>query len=254
MLVTGPQVTAEQRAHLVHPGPCNVGHEAGGRGKGDVDEPGRYLPGVHRLEPEPGRNRNHWQPGHLPHRHQDQVMELGGAQSGPWHAGFGHDALGGKFGPEVTKHRAINAAGDRDPVGPDDRDVHQVPHPDALCCADQVHGLVLVAFATPREVEDDLGSFHGGCDRLARGQVARHELDAFPGLAVAPGWPPYLAAGVPEPRDDEAPERAGAAGHEYSMLLIHGPADHSPRKQAWSASLTSIRGCRRPRVALVAVV
>src|SRR6266496_1283632 len=35
---------------------------------------------------------------------------------------------------------------------------------------------------------------------------AGHELDALPGRAAAPAEHPYLAAGLPQPRDQAAPE------------------------------------------------
>ncbi len=55
VLANGPQVPAEQRRHLVHPRPGHVGDQAGRRAKRKLHEPGRHLPGVDRLEPEPGR-------------------------------------------------------------------------------------------------------------------------------------------------------------------------------------------------------
>ena len=81
---------------------------------------------------------------------QDQVVELGGAQRRPGQAGVGHDLLGGKLGSEVAEHRAVDAADDRDPVGPDDRDVDQVPRPGPRRGPHQVPCLVLVALAAAR--------------------------------------------------------------------------------------------------------
>jgi hypothetical protein len=110
-------------------------------------------------------------------------VELGGAQGCPRQAGVGHDPLGGELGPEVAEHRAVDAAGEGDPVGPDDRDVHQVPDPGLRRGPHQVPGLVLVALAAAGAVDDDLGARHRGVDAVAGGEVTGHELDA--GVAVA---------------------------------------------------------------------
>jgi hypothetical protein len=56
-------------------------------------------------------------------------MELGGPQRRPAHAGAGDHLLGGPLGCEVAEHRPVDAACDRDPVGANDRDEHQVPDP-----------------------------------------------------------------------------------------------------------------------------
>ncbi len=197
MPVTGPQVSAEQLSRAVHLRPSDVGHQARWRAERQLDEPGRDLAGVDRLEPETGRERYHRQPGHLLRYHQDQVVELGGAQRRPGQAGIGHDALGRELGREVAEHGAVDAADDRDPVGADDRDVHQVPRPGPRRCPDQVPGLLLVALAAARAVHDDLDSLHRGLDPLARGQVTGHELDTLLGLAAVPAEHAYRAARRP---------------------------------------------------------
>jgi hypothetical protein len=112
---------------------------------------------------------------------------------------------------EVAEHGTVDAADDWDPVGTDDRDVHQVLRSGPRHCPDQMQDLLLVALAAARAVHDDRGPLHRGCDPLARGQVTGHDLDTRPGLAAAPAEHPYRAAGVPQPRDDEAPERTRAA-------------------------------------------
>src|SRR5215213_9954023 len=116
------------------------------------------------------------------------------------------------------------AAGDRDPVGADDRDEDQVPRPIPRRWPDQVQGLILVALGAARAVHDDLGPVHRGFDSLAGGQVTGHELDAVAGLAAAPAEHPYLAACVPQPRDDEAPERARPAGDQNQAALMITPS------------------------------
>lgn len=77
---------------------------------------------------------------------------------------------------------------------------------------DQVQGLGLVALAAAGAVDDGPGPLHRRLDPLARGQVAPHELDPVPGLVAAAAERPHGVAGVRQPRDDEAPERARAAG------------------------------------------
>jgi hypothetical protein len=127
--VGGPQVASDQLGQLVDPRSAHVSHQAGRRTQGQLHQPGRHLPGVDRLEPPAGRNRHHRQPGQLPHGQQGQVMELGGPQRRPAHAGAGDHLLGGPLGCEVAEHRPVDAACDRDPVGANDRDEHQVPDP-----------------------------------------------------------------------------------------------------------------------------
>ena len=112
------------------------------------------------------------------HGRQGQVVELGGAQRRPGQAGVGHDLLGGQLGGEVAEHGAVDGAGDRDPVGADDRDVDQVPGPGPGRRPDQVPGLDLVALGAAGAVHDDLGALDRGVDPLAGGQVAGHVLDA----------------------------------------------------------------------------
>jgi LexA-binding, inner membrane-associated putative hydrolase len=186
----------------------------------------RHLAGVDRLDPEPGRDGYDGQPGHLPRCGEDQVVELGRAQRCPRQARLGHDALGGQLGCEVAEHGAVDAADDRDSVGPDDRDVHQVPRPDPRRRPDQVQGLILVALAAARAVHDDLSPFQRGFDSLARGQVTGHVLGTLPALAAAPAEHPYPAAGVPQPRDDEAPNRARAASDKNAIAALGSRFHH----------------------------
>ena len=74
--------------------------------------------------------------------------------------------------------------------------------------------------ALPAQMHDDLGSLHRGVDPLARGQVTGHELDPSPSswlasaLAAAPAEHPDVAPGVPQPRDDQPPQGARAAGDQ----------------------------------------
>jgi hypothetical protein len=74
--------------------------------------------------------------------------------------------------------------------------------------------LDLVALGAAGEVDDDLGSRHRGVDPLAGGQVTGHQLDNLRALAAVPAEDPDVAAGVPQPRDDEPPQGARAAGDQ----------------------------------------
>ena len=56
---------------------------------------------------------------------------------------------------------------------------------------------------------------------VARSPVTN--VDALAGLAAAPAEHPHLAAGVPQPRDDEAPERARAAGDQDRAAFVIAP-------------------------------
>jgi hypothetical protein len=56
-------------------------------------------------------------------------VKLGGAQRRERQAGVGHDPFCGCLGPEVAEHGALDPAGDRDAIGADDGDVHQMRHP-----------------------------------------------------------------------------------------------------------------------------
>jgi hypothetical protein len=79
---------------------------------------------------------------------------------------------------------------------------------------DQVAGLVVVALGAASAVHDRPDPVHRGVQPLAGGEVADGELDAVAGLVRAPAEHPHLGAGVPQPRHDQAPEGAGAAGHQ----------------------------------------
>src|SRR5215207_636266 len=163
------------------------------------------------------------QPGHLADRRQGQVMKLGGAQRRPRQPGLRHYGLGRQLGREVAEQRAVDAADDRDPVGADDRDVHQVRCPGPRRGLHQVARLVLVALAAAGTVHDDLGTVDRGLDPLAGGQVAGHEVGALAGFATAPGEHPHRAAGGLQPRDYEAPERAGTAGDQDRAGFVIAP-------------------------------
>src|SRR5258708_19192115 len=80
--------------------------------------------------------------------------------------------------------------------------------------------MLCVALSAALTVPADLGPLLRVFDTLARGQVTGHELDTLPGLAAAPAEHLYLAAGVPQPGDDEAPERARAACHQNMLHSI----------------------------------
>src|SRR3954470_22634754 len=86
--------------------------------------------------------------------------------------------------------------------------------------------LVLVAFVAACEVDDQLGPVDRGFDPLAGGQVADHVLDSLFGLMTVPAEHPYLAAGVPQQRNDEAPEGARAAGDQCCCLHLLFPSCH----------------------------
>src|SRR5262249_42083770 len=208
----------------------------------------RHLPGVDRLEAEPGWHREHRQPGQLPHGQQGQVVKLGGAQRSPGQAGVGDHLLGGPLGGEVAEHRPGDGADDRDPAGPHDRYVHQVPGPGPRRRPDQVPCLDLVAFAAAGEVHDDLGARHRGADPLAAAQVAGHELEPLRALATAPAEHPDRAAGVPQPRDDPAAERARTAGDQNAVVAPGGrfrAVVHAPVLLWWCAGelIAQVRLC-----------
>jgi len=128
-LVAGPQVSAEQVGHAVHPRSAYVRYQPGQLAMGKLGEPGRHLAGVDRLELEAGRNRNHRQLRHLLEQHQVQFVELGGTQRRSRQTRVGCGSLRGQLGPEVAEHGAVHAAAERDSIGADDRDVHQVGSP-----------------------------------------------------------------------------------------------------------------------------
>src|SRR3954453_12274625 len=88
--------------------------------------------------------------------------------------------------------------------------------------------LVLVAFVAACEVDDQLGPVDRRFDPLAGGQVADHVLDfdSLFGLMTVSAEHPYLAAGVPQPRNDEAPEGARAAGDQRCCLHLLFPSCH----------------------------
>src|SRR6266498_3534844 len=96
-----------------------------------------------------------------------------------------------------------------------------MPRPTPRRCLDQVAGLVLVALAAARAMHDDLGALHRLFDPPARGQVTPHELDTLPALldtlsafAAASAEHSDDATGVEQPRDDEPPQGARAAGDQ----------------------------------------
>src|SRR5215212_2705325 len=66
-------------------------------------------------------------------------------------------------------------------------------------------------------MHDDLGPLYRGFDPLARGQVALHKLDALTSLAAAPAEYLYLTASALQQRDEQATERARAAGDQNTM-------------------------------------
>lgn len=85
------------------------------------------------------------------------------------------------LGAEVAEHGKVDAAGHREPVCADDRDVHQAPYAGLGRGTDEVTGLVLVALAAACAMNDDLDSYDGGLDPLPRREVTGPELDAVVG-------------------------------------------------------------------------
>ena len=141
-------------------------------------------------------------------------MELGGPQRRPRQAGVRHDPLGGQLAPEVAEHRPVEAADQRDPVRPDDRDVHQVRHPGPRRGLHQVPGRLVIARAAARAVHDDLSPGDRRPDPLAGEQVTGHVLDAITGRVTVPAEYPQVPAGVPEPREQLASQRPRTAGNQ----------------------------------------
>jgi len=132
------------------------------------------------------------------------------------------------FEPKVAEHRAVQGAGHRDPLGPDDRDVDHVSHACARRGFDQVTCLDLVALGAAREVDDDLGSVHRGVDAFAGSQVTSEELDTVLALAALSAEYPDVTARVTQLLHDVPSERAGTAGHQdrcgdgVADLRLHG--------------------------------
>jgi hypothetical protein len=209
------QVAAGELLHPVHARARDVRHEPGRLVERQFHEPGRDLTGIDRLEPGASPERHHRHLRHLAQQHQDPVVELGGAQRGPGHAGVGDDALGVAFRGEVAVHGSVDAADDRDPVGADDRDEHQVPDacPGGRSC--QVPSHVVVALGSSGAVHDRLDARHRGIDPIAGPDVSGHVLDAVDGLAPVPAEQADLAARVLQERQHETPERARAAREQY---------------------------------------
>jgi hypothetical protein len=65
-----------------------------------------------------------------------------------------------------------------------------------------------------RAVRDDPGTVHRGLDSLVLQQITGHVLDAVRRRVGAPAEHPHRAAGIAQPRDDVAAERARAAGDQ----------------------------------------
>jgi hypothetical protein len=122
--------------------------------------------------------------------------------------------LCGKLGAVVAEQRAIDAADDRDLLGADDGDVDQMLRPGAGSGLNQAPRLVLVALHAARKMQDDPGFCNSGFNPLACGQVTSHELDAGCGLLVVPTEHADIKPGSLQPRDDQSPRRAGAAGDQ----------------------------------------
>jgi hypothetical protein len=112
--------------------------------------------------------------------------------------------------PVVAEHRAIDAALDRDAVGADDRDEDEVAHAGRRRGRDQRAGLLAVALGRARAVHDDLGAADRGFDPLPRGEVPDR-------VAVAAAQDAHLVARRPQPRNEQAPERARAARHQDGL-------------------------------------
>jgi hypothetical protein len=105
------EITADQVAYPVNGRPGEVGHAAGRSAHRQVDQPGRHVAGVHRLEPQTAGDRHYRQLCHPLHQLQSQIVELRGPQRRPRHTRFGHRPLGGQLRPQP---------GQRHPIGTDD--------------------------------------------------------------------------------------------------------------------------------------
>ena len=156
----------------------------------------------------------------LLHKLHHRLVELSGAQRRPWQAGLGNDPFGGELGLEIAEHCAIDAAADRDPVGTDDRDVHQMPDPSLGSGLNQAPRLVLVALHAARKMQDDVGSLHSGGNPLAGSEVTRHEFDTVPALVAASTQHSNVVPSVLEPRHDEPSEGACAAGNQSFHIYL----------------------------------
>jgi hypothetical protein len=198
----------------VHRGAGEVAHPPGRRAERQLDDPGGDVPGVDGLEPQPAGRRDDRQRRHLLRDGQHQVVELGRAQRRPPQPGPGDGLLGAQLGPEVAQ---------RDAVGADDRDEHQVPHAGAGRGAHEVRGRAVVALGAARQVQDDLGAGHGALDALAGEQVGGHVLDAGGGLARVPAEHAHVAPGGAQQRHHEAAQRSGAAGDQQGCGHVDLP-------------------------------
>src|SRR5581483_1989044 len=69
----------------------------------------------------------------------------------------------------------------------------------------------LVALVAARAMHDDLGASHGGFDTLVFREITSHGLDTLVTVASAPAEHSDVAAGLPKPRNNEPPQRPGAA-------------------------------------------
>ena len=139
-------------------------------------------------------------------------MELGRPQGGERDARVLDDPLGRPLRREVPEHASVDCTDDGYPLGTDDGDEHQVPHPDGR--AGQGERLHIVTLCRAGAVDDRLDSGDRIGDAVARVEVARDGLDSVTEVDGMPGQHPDRVPGVPEPGDDEAAERAGAAGDE----------------------------------------
>jgi len=74
----------------------------------------------------PAGDRYHRQLRQLPGHHQHQVVKLVARSVVHGQSGVGDHLLRRPLGREVAEHGAVDPADDRDPLGADDRDVHQV--------------------------------------------------------------------------------------------------------------------------------
>ena len=118
----GFQICANELGEAGYQGTAHVGYTAQGLAERELNESGRNLVGVDRLDPKAQGNGYHWPFRELLGARHEQVVKLRGAQHRSWQPGVGHDALSGEFGAKVAKWEAVDA---------DNRDEHQMLDPDA---------------------------------------------------------------------------------------------------------------------------
>jgi hypothetical protein len=89
-------------------GPASSGPRPAGRSSASSASREATSPASTGWKRKPGRDRDGRELGQLPGHHQDQVIELGGAQFGPGKARLGHHPLGRALRLEVAEHCAVD--------------------------------------------------------------------------------------------------------------------------------------------------